>query len=76
MFRLSNKFREKDKNCSTYKYQIIENTNHCGNSSLCSFNKVYNSCCSKKKHTKLVNNEKSKIHKNREYDRSYILVEK
>jgi len=54
MLRLSNTFKENDKNCSTYNYEIIENTNHCRNSSLCSFNKMSNSSCSKKKHTKIV----------------------
>ena len=76
MFRLSNTFRENDKNCSTYNYEVIENINQCRNSSLCSFDKTCNSSCSKKKYTKIVNNEKSKIHKNREYDRSDIQVQK
>ena len=76
MLRLSNTFKEKDKNCSTYSYEIIENTNHCRNSSLCGFDQVCDSSCGRKKHTKIVNNEKYKIHKNREYDRSYILVQK
>ena len=76
MLRLSNTFKEIDKKCSTYSYEIIENTNHCRNSSLCGFDKVCDSSCGRKKHTKIVNNEKYKINKNREYDRSGILVQK
>ena len=76
MFRLSNTFRENDKNCSTYNYKIIKNTSHCRNSSLCGFDQVCDSSCSKKKHTKIVSNDESKMHKNREYDRSDIQVQK
>ena len=76
MVRIPNKYIENDKYFRNTKHEISENTNHCSNSSLCSFNKVCNRCCSKKKHLETIINEESKIHKNGEYNRSCILVQR